>query len=220
MMANDPEWGSEPFGNSDENAPIEARQVEPGSAENRPFQANPYEASAFGAGTTWGSASASLPTFVVVMMILAIIFSVLRFLFGTVGAIRLASGAVEHITSSMYMEVGVNFISGILGVVASLLILFKKPAGVMFAWTYVLAIVASLGVAVIQAFEVASRGVPAQIASDPEMATGFKIGMVLGSGIVLIVRLMLLALFVAAVVKYARWLENQRKMTGGGFNLR
>ena len=220
MMANDPDWGAEPFGNSDENAPIEARQVEPGSAENRPFQANPYEASAFGAGTTWGAASASLPTYVVVMMILAIIFSVLRFLFGTVGAIRLASGAVEHITSSMYMEVGVNFISGILGVVASFLILFKKPAGVMFAWTYVLAIVASLGVAVIQAFEVASRGVPPQLASNPDMATGFKAGIILGSVIALVVRLMLLALFVAAVVKYARWLESRRRATTGGFNFR
>ena len=217
-MANDPDWASDPFGNSDENSPMEAREVESGSAENRPFQANPYEASAFESGTAWGPASASLPTFVVVMMVLAIIFSVLRFLAGVVGMVGMASGAVEHITSSMYMEVGVNFISATLGVVAGFLILFKKPAGVMFAWTYVVAIVASLGVAVIQAFEVTSR-MPARMAADPQMAAGFKAGMVLGSGIVLIVRLMLLALFIAAVVKYARWLESRRRATDG-FNFR
>jgi len=135
VMAKGPDWPSPPHGNSDENTPIEASPIEGSSAEAHPFQANPYEASAFGVETAWGAPSVSLPTFVVVMMILAIIFSALRFILEVVGAIGLASGRGEHVTPSMYMEVGVNFIASILGVVASLLILFKKPAGVMFART-------------------------------------------------------------------------------------
>ncbi len=220
-MGSEAEQPSDPFEEAGVGELFEAHLAEENPPKSGALDTNPYEASVVGAGAGWGPVSVSLPTYVVVMMILAILFSAMRFFVGAVGAIGLTLVSTEVVGAHyLHMKVALQLISGVLGIVAGILVLLKKPSGVLFSWTYVLAIAALVMVDVMQLIQGPSRGVPPQLASNPDMATGFKAGIILGNVTGLIVRLMLLALFVVAVVKYARWLENQRRATTGGFNFR
>ncbi len=220
-MGSESEQPTDPFEDAGVGELFEAHLAEENPPESGTLNTNPYEASVVGAGAGWGPVSVSLPTYVVVMMILAILFSAMRFFGGAVGAIGLTLVSTEVVGAHyLHMEVALQLISGVLGIVAGILVLLKKPSGVLFSWTYVLAIAASLVVDVIQLIQGTSRGVPPQLAADPRLATSVTVGVVLVSVITLIVRLMLLALFVVAVVKYARWLESRRRVTTGGFNFR
>ncbi len=191
--------------------------------QSSPFQdageANPYQASAYpgmelGAG---GTAQRSLPVFVVVMMVISIVLCVIRLLLALAGVGALVAGLVNVPTAMMYSEVAINFIAAITGIVAGGLILAKRGSGIPLAWIHVASILISIGISVFQAFE-KFNAVGANMPDVPEMLPAMRVGFVIGAGLVVIFRLVIISLYISAVTKFSRWLREDGRPAGSGYS--
>ncbi len=166
--------------------------------------ANPYEASVLSAAAS-GPVAARLPTYVIVMLIVSIVFCVFRLLLGVFGLIAIFSGIVDGGPVD-HMEVALNLIGSAVGLGGAGLMLAKQPSGLLLGWVHVVAIVLSIGVGVAQAFTRYSNFGGADEAVSRAMLVGFVIG---GAG-VLALRVVILVLYVIALLRFRQWSEGRR----------
>jgi hypothetical protein len=140
--------------------------------------------------------------FIMTFIIMDVVFSALRLVYGTMG---LGAFSIVEKTSPLYAtllpEVLINYGMGILGLIAAIMILNKKRAGIPFGWIKVVFAAAGLVVATWQ-------GVLQFEAINPaETPEGFEVGFVLGAVGAAIVRAGLLICYAIALKKAAEKLD-------------
>ena len=127
-------------------------------------------------------------------------------LFGIIGTAVLFEQAAGEINNSILIagaEVVSALFIAVFGIIANILILLKKRAALPLAWLMVFFTILSIcvGVATVaQQILIASGGTPDF--TDPQ-----TIGMVIGAGLMLLIRLAILVSYIAALVVFSRWIN-------------
>jgi hypothetical protein len=139
------------------------------------------------------------PTFCKVMFIMDICFCAFRLLmvpFGLLGLSMLQNQDPNNpLLKTVVFELSTNGAIGGLGLLAAILMLTRKKIGAVFGWLTVLSTLAGLGVALWQAsIQMETQGFKP---GTPQYA-----GAMVGIGLVLVLRLVLLGLYIAAIVKF------------------
>jgi hypothetical protein len=159
---------------------------------------NPYESPAYvhvvpgmSGPADAAAGRVGLGPFVLTILILDLVFCCLRLGMGVLGIAGYALVAQENpLRRTILFEVGTAFGMAIFGFSADTLILIKKRIGIPLAGVKVLLTVASIFVGVWQG----------SLMMPGDLATPQGIGFVIGAGFVVVVRLALLGLYVAALV--------------------
>ena len=143
----------------------------------------------------------SMPTFAMVMFIVSLIFSVLRapMVLLSIVALMTPRNVPQQLAHTVPMEVATGVAVVLFGIVANTLLLLRKPIGIPFAWCLVAAVLASMGLGIWQIslnMEVFPEGSPQ------------RVGMVVGAGFVMLLRLAIVGLYVAAVMMFSKWLRS------------
>ena len=161
---------------------------------------NPYTSPSH-TGATHRRESRRLPGFCKAVFILDLCFCVIRVglvLLGLVGYVTLKR---QEPTSPLLPSVTMELLTGLAiaatGIPASIAMLARQSWGAILAWMCVLATVASFGVGVWQLW----------LTIDAQAAPGTpqRIGFLIGGGLVAMIRLALVLLYVAAVVRFSAW---------------
>jgi hypothetical protein len=168
-------------------------------ADPQPLQGtgNPYAAEYMEA-KPFAPAVPKPPVFSQVMFVVSLLFSLLRIPAALLSAYAVfavnLNNAPMQLTGPYELATSAGIV--LFGLAANILLLMRKDIGIPLAWCLVAFVVMSLGVAVWQLslmMQTAPEG-------SPE-----RVGMMVGAGFVMMVRLALLALYIAAVVTFARW---------------
>ncbi len=166
---------------------------QPGSGPVSPFKAAPR-------GTSLGA-------FVLTMLILDLVFCGLRLMLGAFG---LAGYAVippdDPMRQTVIFEVATAFGIALFGFAGDTLILLKKKIGIPVAAIKIAFTVGSVVAGVWQGF-LQFQQFPGDM-SGPEGA-GFVVGFFIGAGFVVLIRLVLLGLYIAALVKANKILSRE-----------
>jgi hypothetical protein len=151
------------------------------------------------------------PGFTTFVAIVNLVFSLLRVplvgfsIFGYAN-MRMDNPLAQSVVAEIFTGSGV----AVFLFIASLLLLLKVRAAVPFAWVAVVAVFSNIGVAVWQSFLIAEGF------KSPEE----RIGAVVGSGVVIVVRLVLLGLFMMAIVLAQGYFRSKSRSpsVGQGFH--
>jgi hypothetical protein len=173
---------------------------------------NPFESPGYRypAPSTFGPVNAApdqveLGAFVLTMVILDLVFCFLRLATGLFALLGFAVIAQDDpMRQTVIFEVATALAIAIFGIPGDTLILLKKRVGVSLAAVKTLFTLASMAVGVWQGFLM----FPADL-SGPE-GVGFLVGFIVGAGSVFAIRLVLLALYIAALVQANKRLASLR----------
>ncbi|MHC4562674.1 MAG: hypothetical protein ACYS8X_07880 [Planctomycetota bacterium] len=141
------------------------------------------------------AAPLKLTAFIKTFVIMDLVFSCLRIIFGLIGAV--AAGNTPYgssLAATVPFELTGNFGMGVFGIIAAILLLGRKPTGVVLGWIKVVFAVLALCVGFWQIFAIVSDGP----GNQPE---GYVAGYVFGSGLTLLVRAALLVCYAIAISK-------------------
>jgi hypothetical protein len=162
---------------------------------------NPY-ASPFGGQSPAPPAQARLPTFAKTMFIIDLVFCGLRALMVPFSVIGYTTFTQNHdpLLPTAVPEVLASSMMVIFGISTNVVGLLHKPWTVWLGSVSSLATLGSLGVAVWQG----SIQMAAFAPGTPQ-----RIGGYIGLGVVLLIRIGILALYVAALVQFAQWVNRR-----------
>lgn len=147
------------------------------------------------------------PGFTIVVAILNLVFSLLRVLFVGFSIFGYANMRMDNpLAESALAEIFTGAGVAIFLFIASLLLLLKVRAAIPFAWVAVVTVIFNIGVGVWQSSLIA------QGFKSPEE----RIGAVLGGGVVLVVRLVLLGVFMMAIVLAQGYFRSKSRGSSAG----
>jgi hypothetical protein len=160
-----------------------------------------------------------LPGFCKTIFIISLILTCLRIpilLLSIVGHSMISQGMVPQqpgmtvdVSQTAAFELSASAFIVIFGLLANSLLLAKNPTGIAMGWMLVMSVVGSMGVAIWQTIHVVGQ----MDTGTPESA-GFVAGMIGGVAVTLIVRLVLLGLYVAALLLFTGWLRTAGAAAG------
>ncbi len=162
-------------------------------------QANPYASGTLAPPPPRPqSVARKMPVFPMVMFILSLVFTVLRVplvLFGFVALTALAD-IPPSLMATVPFELGSGSAIVVFGLAANILLLMKKNIGVPLGWCLVASVVFSLAVGLWQG------GLQA---GEFEAGSPEQIGAFIGLGFVTVLRIVILAMYITALVWIGRW---------------
>lgn len=163
---------------------------------------NPYATTSAQPASFPNQPRAGLPAYCTTMFIISLVFCVIRVLLvglGIVGMIAIsqmaspppqATGAIWEVLSGAAMA--------FFGIIGNSLMLARKRVGFYFGIMLVIAVLCSFVVGIIQALSLAS----VQPEGSPEL-----IGMMIGAGVMILIRLGLLGAYILALAKFKKWCD-------------
>lgn len=162
-----------------------------------------------------------LPTFPKVMAIVCLAFAVIRGLLGLFGIVGVAMIAREgadvgNLTNNFVVgiaEVVTALFVAVFGIVANILLLGKKQAAIPLGWLMVVFSILSIGVGV----ATVSLQLLEMTGGEPDFARPEVIGMMVGAGVMLMIRVLILTAYIVALILFARWMR-ARQVWAAGMN--
>jgi len=148
-----------------------------------------------------------LPAFIMTFVIMDLVFSCLRIIFGLSGIAD--SGAIASdnpLHATVPFELTANFGMGVFGIIAAILLLGKRPLGPAIGWVKI--VFAILGI-IVGVWQLSVTPLP-EGGGD---AKAMRIGFALGGGFVLILRVGLLVCYTIAVTQAAKLFKTHREAT-------
>lgn len=141
----------------------------------------------------------TLGTFVLTILIIDLVLCCLRLILAALGLAGFAMiPADDPMYATVVFEVGTGFAIALFGIPANLLILLKKRIGIYVAIVKIFFTLANILVGIWQAS--LQFGPMTSEVEGPERA-GMMVGFMIGVGFVVVFRLVLMGLYVAALVK-------------------
>ena len=148
-----------------------------------------------------------LPAFIMTFVIMDLVFSCIRIIFGLTGIAN--SGAIASdnpLHATVPFELTANFGMGSFGIIAAILLLMKRPAGPPLGWVKI--VFAILGI-IVGVWQLGVMPLPEGGKEEAAMRIGFA----LGGGVVLIIRVGLLVCYTIAVTRAAKLFKTHREAT-------
>jgi hypothetical protein len=155
-----------------------------------------------------------VPTFSKVLFIIDLIFCILRIpmvLFAVLGLIALRSGQgidMPYSETVVVLEIASSCLIVVLGIPTDILLLLRRGWALGLGYATALATLPSVGVGTYEAW-IQYQNLPA--GSTP----AYGMGVILGGGVALGVRVLLLVLYVIALVKFGGWVRRQQAAEHG-----
>ena len=172
--------------------------------------ANPYGSPLSHEGSYAAPVPRSLPGFPKTMFIIDLVLCTIRIGFVLLGFIGYMAIKQQQPNSPLLITMTFELLSGtaifLTGIPANVGMLMRQPWGVILAALCVMATLSSFGVAIWQLILMADAQAPP--------GTPQRIGYFIGGGVMAVIRLGLLATYIAAVVSFSSWLNSAKRSAG------
>lgn len=173
---------------------------------NSGSNSNPYASApmSYGAAKT----TSDFPVFTTVSMVICIILGALRLLITLVGVVGLFAlvGAQSPLAILAAFEILVGFALGFSTVGSGVLMLMKQRLGITVAKVQIASFVSAMVIGIVGAIVGAGNN-PVLQNPNNQNAMAVMIGMIVGMGVVLAIRIGFEVLFVAGYIQFQKWAD-------------